>query len=193
MVAAASQDVEEWTAAQLLTVKSDIEKSRQHWQLELQRDKQTLLKDLQLDVTKHAVELGRHILEDLSDQSLQSRLAERFTSRLKSLDLSSLQAAIDRSSEARVTVVSSHQLPESDQSLIAKALMPLKDRLDFSVNPRLICGIELQAPDCRFTWSLQEALAEVESDLIDAIENTLPAASDAGLPGKPTDLERTTL
>lgn len=192
MVASASQEVEQWTAEQLVTAKADVENSRKHWQQELQRDKQALLQELQLDVTHHAVELGRHILQELSDQALLSRLVERFIDRLNKIDLSSLQSSIDRSSETHITVVSSHELSESDQSLITTALTPLDQQVDFTVNPRLICGIELQTPDCRFTWSLQEAMAEVESDLIDAIEKTLPARQETVLQNEPTDVEQTT-
>ncbi len=192
MIASASREVEEWTADQLATAKADVETSRQRWQQELHRDKQSLRQELQLDVTHHAVELGRHILRELSDQALLSRLVERFIDRLHKVDHNSLQSTVDRSSETRVTVVSSHELSETDQSLIAKSLTTLNRPIDFAVNPQLICGIELQSPDFRFTWSIQEALAEVESDLIDAIESTLPAKPEPIVQNDPTDVEQTT-
>jgi len=175
MMAEAGEEVSSWKTEQLQSAKTDIEDERQLWRQELIREKKTLIGELRMDVTHHAVELGRHILHELSDQSLQSRLVEQFVHRLDDIDTSEFQAK----EVGRVTVVSSHELSESDQTAITIALEPLAGQVVFDVSQQLICGIELQAPDCRFTWSIQEALAEVESDLIDALEDTLPGALTA--------------
>jgi|GEM_PF-999197 len=192
LIAQASQEVDQWKAAQLTEAKTEVKAARQHWQQELHRDKQILLQELKLDVTQHAVELGRHVLQELSDQPLVSCLVERFISRLNDIDLNSIRSTTDGSSDRRVAVVSSHELSDSDRNLILEALSSLDQPIDFDINPRLICGIELQSPDSRLTWSFQETLAEVESDLIDALEDRLPAKPDADLQHEQLDAEAAT-
>gem|GEM_PF-2793590 len=51
--------------------------------------------------------------------------------------------------------------------------------LDFRVSPRLVCGIELRAAGNKVAWSVRESLAELESDLIDAIDQAIPSTPSA--------------
>ena len=79
-----------------------------------------------------------------------------------------------RTAHPQLKVQSSHELTEQDRTRIEAALQDLNPKIEFQINPQLICGIEILAPGCRFTWNLRESLAEVESDLIESIEETLP-------------------
>lgn len=177
MTAKASQDADAWRTEQLRRAKADVEESRREWQQLLRREQQALVRDLQLDVAQHAVELGRHVLRELADQTLQTRLVERFLSRLSATDLRALHASSGNPADAGLVVESSHELSEEHRAQITAALSDVSSEVTFRCNSNLICGVELQCPGYRFTWNLREAVAEVESDLIDAIEATLPGVS----------------
>ncbi len=177
LLARAGQDVNAWREEQMRQARADVEEDRREWHAELNRDKQTLLRELQLDVTQHAVELGRHVLREMADQSLQSRLVDRFISRLDGADLSSLKS-VDGAGRSLI-VESSHALNEDEQSRIMAALSQTQGAVRFETNPKLICGIGLQTPGFRFAWNVQESVAELESDLIDAVEATLPGGAEA--------------
>lgn len=171
MLAKAACDVDAWRDEQLRQARAEVDEDQRQWQEDLARQKQSLLRELQLDVTQHAVELGRRVLAQLADQSLQSRLVDRFIDRLQDSDLSALSSS---DSSASVVVESSHELTAEDRDRLSQALQDVPSDLVFRTSPQLVCGIELQAPGCRLSWNLRETLAEVESDLIDALEETLP-------------------
>jgi F-type H+-transporting ATPase subunit b len=74
-------------------------------------------------------------------------------------------------------VVSSHDLTENEQDRIRAAIRDATTphaAVEFHKNNDLVCGIELQAPGCKLAWSVRESLAELESDLIDAVSQHMP-------------------
>lgn len=183
MLAKAGCDVDAWRDEQLRQARAEVDEDRRKWLEDLAREKHTLLRELQLDVTQHAVDLGRQVLQQLADQSLQSRLVDQLIDQLRATDVDSLQES-DGAAATAVVIESSHELTADDQARLSQALKEFNGGIEFRTNPQLVCGIELQMPGHRLSWNLREALAEVESDLIDAIEETLPVgagqAADSG-------------
>jgi len=178
VMARATKDAELWRSEQLNRAKGDVDDDRRQWQRELHRSKQAIIRELQLDVAQHALELGRHVLLELSGERLQERMVDRFLRSLGEFDSQALKSN-DRTSASQAWLVeSSHELTEGDRQRIRVALEPFHLDITFRTNPQLICGIELHAPGCKLAWNIRESLAEVESDLIDAVEASLPASAD---------------
>lgn len=177
IMAAAGQEVDSWRKNHLTTAKAAVETAREQWQHSLVREKQTLLRQLQLDVMQHATDLSRHVLEQLADERLQSRLVERLVTLLASDTTESLQFREFIGKERSILVESSHELNEPDRKKIAAAIAEmasLEVGPDFRVNPQLVCGIELRVPSCKLAWSIRDSLAELKSDLVNSIDDVIP-------------------
>ena len=173
----ARQAADEWQKQQMQRSREEVATAKTQWQRSLAREKQTLLKELQLQVSQHATDVSRHLLQDLSDERLQTRLVERFLSELANADATTIEPIAAALRKDGLVIETSHDLSGDEQSEIVNRIQSLADEnggVDFRVNAKLVCGIELHAPGCKLAWSIRDALAKVESDLIDAVENAIP-------------------
>lgn len=179
ILTAAGKEVDSWRESHLKTARSDVEMAREQWQKSLLREKDALLRQLQLDVTQHATDLSRHLMQQLADERLQSRLVERFVSLLKGDKAKSRELRESIVAERSVLVESSHELNPQERDRICAAIgemAPSVTEPDFRVNSRLVCGIELRTAGCRLAWSIRDSLAELESKLIHSIDNVMPTS-----------------
>ena len=67
--------------------------------------------------------------------------------------------------------------PRARRGLLEEALRRISGdstEFEFRTNEDLVCGIELHTPSCRLAWSVRESVAELESQLIDAIDRVIP-------------------
>ncbi len=190
LMAVAGREVETWREEHLRKAKDEVDVARTEWRRTLAREKQSLLRQLQLDGAHHAMDIGRHLLKQLADEQLQSRLVSQFLMHLADADQEALKALESVHHEQAVQIESSHEIDGGDRSAIAVAIRDVTGpdvEIEFRVNSDLVCGIELRAPGCKLAWSFRECLAELESNLIDAIDQTIPSAFT-----KPTDAVNTT-
>lgn len=179
ILATAAKEVDSWRENHLKAAKSEIETAREQWQSSLLREKRSLLRQLQLEVTQHSTDLCRHVLEQLADERLQSRLVTRFVSLLSSDAGEGEQLQPSIVGERTILVNSSHELNQEERAKIAAALVEIGVSVepDFHVNPELICGIELRAAGCKLAWSFRDSVAELESDLTASIDELIPTES----------------
>jgi F-type H+-transporting ATPase subunit b len=177
--AAAGREVDVWRSEHLRKAKCDVETTRLEWHRGLTREKQSLIEQLQLDGARHAVDISRHLLGQLADERLESRLTSQFLRHLADADQQTLDALSSLHHERTVLVETSLEMRDTDRDLIAAAIRGITQSdvdIEFRRNADLVCGIELRAPGCKLAWSIRESLAELESDLIDSIDQAIPSA-----------------
>lgn len=176
LLAKAGREVEIWRSDHAQQAKNEVESARQQWQQALGREKQALLREIQLDVATHATDLSRHVLSEMADARLQSLMVDRFTTLIKESgpNKHAIQRAVD--GELGILIETSHELSEPERlsirDVVAGVASSVAD-LEFKVNSALICGIELRAPGCKLAWSIRDSLAEVESNLIDSFDDVV--------------------
>jgi len=109
----------------------------------------------------------RKALTDLATTSLEERLAEVFTRRLREMDgkaKAGLAEALKSASDPAV-VRSAFDLPAEQRTAIQNALnetFSAKIRVRFETAPDLVSGIELTANGQKVAWSIADYLASLE-------------------------------
>jgi F-type H+-transporting ATPase subunit b len=185
LFAEVGRDVESWRTEHMHEARTEVEQARRDWQLALAREKQSLVNELQLNVARHATDIARHVLNQLADERLQSLLVAKF---LQQMDASEpdVHQLLKAAHQTRIVQVEcSHELTSEQHQQIDHAIRSVTGSdaaIEFRTNPDLICGIELTTQGCKVAWSIQESIAELESDLIDAIDGPMPDVSEAASP-----------
>ena len=111
--------------------------------------------------------IARKALADLASTSLEERLGEVFTRRLREMDgpaKETLAEALKTASEPAL-VRSAFDLPAAQRAAIQNALnetFSAEVRVRFETEPDLIGGIELTAKDQKVAWSIADYLASLE-------------------------------
>jgi F-type H+-transporting ATPase subunit b len=111
--------------------------------------------------------IARKALTDLATTSLEQRLAEVFTRRLREMDgkaKAGLAEALTSASDPAV-VRSAFDLPAEQRTAIQNALnesFSANIRVRFKTGPDLISGIELTANGQKVAWSIADYLASLE-------------------------------
>jgi len=174
LLAQTAQDVAKWRDDHVLQAKHEVESDRAQWHRDLDRDKDSLIRDLQFTVTRQATDLGGHLLQQLADERLQSRMVSRFIAMLEATDDRDDMLAI-LGKDGIVKFETTHTLSDGEQQRVVAGLGEVAEHceIDFRVNPRLVCGIELQTPGFKLAWSFQDSIAEMETVLFRAIEDAI--------------------
>lgn len=112
--------------------------------------------------------IARKTLRDLATVSLEERLGEVFTRRLRELDgnaKESLASALKAAADPAV-VRSTFELPAEQRAAVQNALnetFSAEVRIRFETSPDLVSGIELTANGRKVGWSIAEYLASMEN------------------------------
>jgi F-type H+-transporting ATPase subunit b len=114
--------------------------------------------------------IARKALTDLATTSLEERLGEVFTRRLRTMD-SQAKAGLAqalKTTSAPALVRSAFDLPAEQRAAIQNALnetFSAEIRLRFEIAPDLVSGIELTASGQKVAWSIADYLASLERDV----------------------------
>ena len=118
--------------------------------------------------TQHEVfAIARKALADLASTSLEERMTDVFTRRLRTIDgaaKESLAGALKTASDPAL-VRSTFDLPAGQRTEIQNALnetFSAEIRIRFETAPNLISGIELTANGQKVSWSIADYLASLE-------------------------------
>jgi F-type H+-transporting ATPase subunit b len=124
--------------------------------------------------------IARKALTDLASTSLEERLGEEFTRRLRDLDgpaKARLAEAVG-SASAPVLVRSAFELPAEQRADIQDALnetFAADVHIRFETAPDLICGIELSTNGQKLAWSIADYLTSLEKGVDELLmEKTKP-------------------
>jgi len=142
----------------------------------LRGDQVRLGSEITLLAEREVFAIARKALTDLASVSLEERVGEVFTRRLRELDPKAKQLlgeALKNSSQPAL-VRSAFELPADQRAAIQNALNETFSavvRVKFEDSQDAICGIELTANGQKVAWSISSYLGELSkkvSDLVDA-------------------------
>jgi F-type H+-transporting ATPase subunit b len=134
----------------------------------LRAEEQNLHQAISRRTQQEVFAIARKALNDLATVSLEERLGEVFTRRLREMDGKSKEAlgdALRKSSDPGV-VRSTFELPVDQRAAIQNALneaFSAEVRVRFETAPDLIGGIELTANGQKVAWSIGDYLASMEN------------------------------
>ena len=135
--------------------------------------------------------IARKALTDLATTSLEERLGEVFTRRLREMDdpgKAGLIQAIESTADP-VILRSAFDLPAKQREAIQNAInetFSAETPLRFETSPDLISGIELAANGQKVTWSIADYLTSLEKEVDELLtRKSNPEVKTAPAPEKP--------
>jgi F-type H+-transporting ATPase subunit b len=150
----------------------------------LRGDQIRLASEITLLAEKEVFAIARKALTDLATVSLEERVGEVFTRRLRELDPKArelLGAALKNSSQpARVR--SAFELPPDQKAAIQNALNETFSavvRIEFEDSQDVICGIELTANGQKVAWSISSYLTGLSNKVSNLVDAQSPPAIKA--------------
>jgi len=160
----------------------------------LRNDARSLNRAIRCRTQQEVFAIARKVLTDLATTSLEERLGEVFTRRLRAMDgraKENLAEALKTASEPTL-VRSAFDLPSEQQRAIRHALnetFSADIQVRFETTPDLIAGIELATNGQKVAWSIAEYLASLEKgvhELLkerDALDTKAEPTPDTPAPG----------
>jgi len=171
--------------------KKDAESLRATQAEVLRGDQIRLGSEITLLAEKEVFAIARKTLADLATVSLEERVGEVFTRRLRELDPKAkelLGAALKNSSQPAL-VRSAFILPADQRAAIQNALnetFSAAVQIKFEDSQDAICGIELTADSQKFAWSISDYLTELSKKVSDLVDAQSPASVKTAPKTEPT-------
>jgi F-type H+-transporting ATPase subunit b len=145
----------------------------------LRGDQIRLASEITLLAENEVFAIARKALTDLATVSLEERVGEVFTRRLRELDPKAkelLGAALKDSSQPDL-VRSAFVLPADQRAAIQNALnesFSAAVRIKFEDSQEVICGIELTVNGQKVAWSISSYLAELSKNVSELVDRQAP-------------------
>ena len=161
--------------------KKDAESLRVTQADALRGDQIRLGSEITLLAEKEVFAIARKTLTDLATVSLEERVGEVFTRRLRELDPKAkalLEDALKNSSRPAL-VRSAFDLPPDQRAAIQNALNETFSavvRIKFEDSEEAICGIELTADGQKVAWSISSYLTELNKKVGSLVDTQSPPA-----------------
>jgi len=164
--------------------KKDAESLRVTQADALRADQIRLGSEITLLAEKEVFAIARKALTDLATVSLEERVGEIFTRRLRELDPKAKQLLGDalKNSSQPALVRSAFELPADQRAAIQNALNETFSavvRIKFEESQDVICGIELTANGQKVAWSISSYLNGLSKKVSDLVDTQSPPASKA--------------
>lgn len=154
----------------------------------LKREQQSLNDEITRRTREEVLAIARKTLTDLAGTSLEERMSEVFTRRLRELNNEAkegLAKALKTSSDP-VLVRSAFELPSEQRAAIQHALnetFSAEIQVRFETAPDVISGIELTANGRKVAWSIADYLASLEKSVGELLkEQSKPQAKPEAKP-----------
>ncbi len=156
----------------------------------LKNEARTLNQAIMRRTQQEVFAVARRALADLATTSLEERLGDVFTRRVRELDGKAkaiLARALETASDPAV-VRSVFEMPGKQRAVIQNALnetFSVAVPLRFETAPDLVSGIELSTNGHKVGWSIAEYLGSLEKDVDDLLKaQEKPAEKPAENPGE---------
>jgi F-type H+-transporting ATPase subunit b len=198
-----NQKLDEERAALLAEARNDAKAERERLLAQAQKDadalsarrQETLMREAQ-DLNQALVRrtrqevfaIARKALSDLATTSLEERLGEVFTRRLREMDGAEKERLAEalRTASAPAVLRSAFELPAEQRATIQTALnetFSADVHVEYETAPDLVSGIELTANGQKIAWSIADYLATFEKGVgALLIKQAGPAAANAAQP-----------
>ena len=145
----------------------EVQQKREEWMDALREDQQKLLRGVQEEVTRAAVESARSILQGLAGVSLEDAMVDRL---LQQISEDGDQAEMFGGEE--VQIATSRELDDDERSRIRTRLNDVAepDSVDFTRVDGLICGVRIKLGDREISWSAADRVADLETAVTDLLK-----------------------
>jgi F-type H+-transporting ATPase subunit b len=132
----------------------------------LRSDLMTLGDEISRQASEEVLEIARKALMDLATVSLEERMGEVLTRRLRQMDGRAKEALANaiRTSSEPVVVRSAFEMPGDQRAAIQNALnetFSADVRVRFETAPGTLCGIEISANGQKVGWSIADYLGSL--------------------------------
>lgn len=136
---------------------------------------------------KEVFSIAQKVLTDLAGTTLEERMCEVFTRRLRELDPEAKEGLAKslKASSNTVLVRSTFELPAARQVAIHQALNEAFSsdiQIRFDTTPDLIGGIELTANGWKVAWNIADFLASMEQSISELIKQQSEPAEKPAAP-----------
>ena len=164
--------------------KKDAESLRVTQADALRGDQVRLGSEITLLAEREVFAIARKALTDLATVSLEERVGEVFTRRLRELDpkAKELLGAALKNSPQPALIRSAFDLPADQKAAIQNALNETFStvvRIKFEDSQDVVCGIELTANGQKVAWSIASYLTELSKKVSDLVDTQSPSAGTA--------------
>lgn len=141
----------------------------------LQVEVQNLNQAIRAKAQHEVFAITRKALADLANASLEERLGELFTRRLREMDRAAMATFADalKASAEPALVRSAFELPSEQRAAIQNALnetFSSEVSVRFETAPELVSGIELSASGQKIAWSINNYLDSLEKSVKDLVD-----------------------
>ena len=148
----------------------------------MKNDAHNLNQAISLRAQQEVFAIARKALADLATTSLEERMSEVFTLRLREMDGKTKEslAEVFKASSQPTLVRSAFDLPAEQRAAIQKALnetFSAEIHVRFETAPDLISGIELTANGQKVAWSIADYLAALEKGVDELLKENEKSAA----------------
>ena len=188
----AEQEAEQRQKELLRKARAEAEDARDHWLEALDREKESFGRELKRRTCRQVLELTRRALQDLADQSLNSRLAAVLLERLDGLTGNDRKKLAEAGSEG-IAVRSSFELEATAKRRITTLLHEICGRqaeVDYQVDTAYPLGIEASAGSLRLAWSVEGYLDELQEKVLALLEEKEKRSRANGTEAEQVDKQR---
>ena len=168
------EELEEQRRAALASARAEADGLRDRWRAAVQRERDGFLQELRQQAGGQIIDVSRSTLRELADEDLEARVIDRFLVQLDGLDdeqRRTLEGAAD-GQDGPLEVRTAFEVPAALRDRIADTVsghLERGHRVVFTVDPALLCGIELRIGGYALAWSLDDHLDELQAALGEAL------------------------
>ncbi len=174
----AKSEVEETHQRLLKEMQGSVATERSQWQTNLQRQRESFLREVGDRTMQQLQATVRRVLTDLAQSDLETQIAKVFLQKLRDLtekEQSELVTTLNASTKDSIplTVVSTFTLPKDICAAIAKILQDYFNTVGsgkiepiYEIESSLICGIELRGTGYKLAWSMDAYLDRITENLV---------------------------
>lgn len=149
----------------------EVDNKQAKWEAAIMQQQEHLFEEFQQKITENIYQIVRHIFQDLANIQLEQQVMTTFIHRLENLDEKQRQSLAEslKSSEEGLIVRSGFELPAESRDRMINVLKQQQiypdNPVQFTTQPDLICGIEIQASNYKIAWNLQSYLQSLEQHI----------------------------
>ena len=174
MISNAKEESESFRKDLMQKAREEIDGMQARWHETIQKQKVAFLKDLGQRATKEVFSVTRQVLKDLANKDLEQQIVDVFIRRVEKLSQEERRHISESvNGSGKILITSAFQIPDDGQARIFKTVrdnISNECHIDYQVTSDVISGIELRTVGHKIAWSLDNYLASLETNVLEAME-----------------------
>ena len=169
----ALEDVKKFKELELQKAKDDISIKKDKFNDYLQLEQKNLIENFNDNLADMFIEYSNNILKVIANSNLQNEIVNSFIEKLNGLTSDKINS-INELNLDTIYILSNSDLNEEERKLIHNSLIDkglIFKNIEYSIDKKLILGIELRARSYVLSWNVKELtanfIARIEKEMID--------------------------